>query len=209
VESCRFLVADCAAAKFTPPLLAVTDRIRPHPACASQGSNAAFSIVEVQITADRGARLGDAVVGLQICLLVFDRFPQPLDKYVVAPRTLAVHAMEEPALRSGGSVRCRDFGAGRGFEVAARQDRGADAGERFFVRSARRGRHAERKAMINRSHDLPIVRQAELLNVSRGSVYYEPQPASAEDPAIMLAADLNRMSSESLSVERGLLTMLR
>ncbi len=43
--------------------------------------------------------------------------------------------------------------------------------------------------MINRSHDLPITRQAELLNVSRGSVYYEPQPASAEDLAIMRRID--------------------
>ena len=31
---------------------------------------------------------------------------------------------------------------------------------------------AERKAMIDREHDLPIARQAEALNVSRGSVYY-------------------------------------
>jgi putative transposase len=43
--------------------------------------------------------------------------------------------------------------------------------------------------MINRSHDLPITRQAELLNISRGSVYYEPQPASAEDLAIMRRID--------------------
>src|SRR5438874_11925058 len=33
-------------------------------------------------------------------------------------------------------------------EVAACKDRGADAGERFFGRSARQSRFAERKAMI-------------------------------------------------------------
>jgi hypothetical protein len=34
---------------------------------------------------------------------------------------------------------------------------------------------AERKAMIDREHDLPIVKQAEILKISRGSVYYLPQ----------------------------------
>src|SRR4051794_5306385 len=34
------------------------------------------------------------------------------------------------------------------------EDRRADAGERFFGRSARQGGFAERKAMIDRSHDL-------------------------------------------------------
>src|SRR5258708_22323052 len=33
------------------------------------------------------------------------------------------------------------------------QDRGADAGERFFGRCARQSGRAERKAMIDRSHD--------------------------------------------------------
>jgi transposase-like protein len=40
------------------------------------------------------------------------------------------------------------------------------AGERFFGRRAHQGRHAERKAMIDRTHDLPIARQAEVLNIS-------------------------------------------
>ena len=30
--------------------------------------------------------------------------------------------------------------------------------------------------MIDRTHDLPVVRQAELLELARSSVYYEPQP---------------------------------
>jgi len=38
------------------------------------------------------------------------------------------------------------------------------------VRSAKRP--AERKAMIDRSHDLPIAKQAAALNIGRGSVYY-------------------------------------
>src|SRR4051795_8352081 len=36
---------------------------------------------------------------------------------------------------------------------------------------AGQGGFAERKAMIDRSHDLPITRQAKVLNVNRGSVY--------------------------------------
>jgi putative transposase len=35
--------------------------------------------------------------------------------------------------------------------------------------------------MIDRSHDLPIARQAKILNISRSNVYYEPRPISAED----------------------------
>src|ERR1019366_6749418 len=68
--------------------------------------------------------------------------------------------------------------AGRRCEVAARQDRRADAGERFFRRRAHQGGIAERKAMIDREHDLSITKQAEVLKISRGSVYYLPRPVS-------------------------------
>src|SRR5471032_2829191 len=71
-------------------------------------------------------------------------------------------------------------------EVAARQDRGADAGER---RSAHQGGIAERKAMIDREHDLSITRQAEVLKISRGSVYYLPRPVSSADLEIMRQLD--------------------
>jgi putative transposase len=39
--------------------------------------------------------------------------------------------------------------------------------------------------MIDIAHDLPIIRQAELLNISRSSVYYRPSPISAADLTIM------------------------
>jgi putative transposase len=48
---------------------------------------------------------------------------------------------------------------------------------------------AERKAMIDRSHALPLSRQAEELGISRGSLYYRPQPASAADLALMRRMD--------------------
>ena len=34
--------------------------------------------------------------------------------------------------------------------------------------------------MIDRGHDLPISKQAEVLRISRGSVYYLPRPVPVE-----------------------------
>lgn len=43
--------------------------------------------------------------------------------------------------------------------------------------------------MIDAAHDLPIRRQAELLEVSRSNVYYLPRPASETDLAVMRRID--------------------
>jgi len=43
--------------------------------------------------------------------------------------------------------------------------------------------------MIARTHDLPISKQAEAVNISRGSVYYLPRPVSEADLAIMRRLD--------------------
>ena len=43
--------------------------------------------------------------------------------------------------------------------------------------------------MIDRDHALSITRQAELLNISRGTVYYSPRPVSAADLALMRRID--------------------
>ena len=43
--------------------------------------------------------------------------------------------------------------------------------------------------MIDRDHDLPITKQAEVLRISRGSVYYLPRPVSAADLALMRRLD--------------------
>ena len=48
---------------------------------------------------------------------------------------------------------------------------------------------AERKALIDRDHDLPVTKQAELLDISRGSVYYLPRLVSASDLALMRRLD--------------------
>ena len=46
-------------------------------------------VKEIQIHTQIGFGVRDRVVSLQIHLLVFDPFPKPLDKYVVAPAALA------------------------------------------------------------------------------------------------------------------------
>jgi putative transposase len=43
--------------------------------------------------------------------------------------------------------------------------------------------------MIDREHALPIKRQAELLNISRGTVYYHPEPVSQADLQLMRRID--------------------
>src|SRR5664279_252563 len=43
--------------------------------------------------------------------------------------------------------------------------------------------------MIDPEHDLPITQQAEILQISRSTVYYEPRPVSAEDLWLMRRID--------------------
>lgn len=43
--------------------------------------------------------------------------------------------------------------------------------------------------MINREHELPIKRQAELVGISRGDVYYLPRPVSDADQRLMRRID--------------------
>ncbi len=43
--------------------------------------------------------------------------------------------------------------------------------------------------MIDNAHDLPLSNQASCLNISRGSIYYEPVPVSASDLILMRRID--------------------
>src|SRR6202022_5071573 len=59
----------------------------------------------------------------------------------------------------------------------------------IFGRSAHQGGIAERKAMIDREHDLSITKQAGVLKISRGSVYYLPRAVSSADLDVMRRLD--------------------
>ena len=43
--------------------------------------------------------------------------------------------------------------------------------------------------MIDRTHELSVKRQAELVGISRGTAYYEPRPISDEDLTLMRRID--------------------
>ena len=58
----------------------------------------------------------------------------------------------------------------------------------FGIR-AQQSRPSERKEMIDRSHSLPIAKQAAVLNIARSSVYYLPAPVWKTDLAIMRRID--------------------
>ena len=62
--------------------------------------------------------------------------------------------------------------------------------------------------MIDREAALPIVRQCELLELSRSSVYYEPRPVSAADLALMRRLDELHLAHPFLGA-RKLATMLK
>src|SRR4029450_7903240 len=66
--------------------------------------------------------------------------------------------------------------------------------------------------MIDRAHDLPITKQAKVLRISRGSVYYLPRPVSAPHLGVMRHLDRlhleypfagSRMLQGLLSAEGG------
>ena len=64
----------------------------------------------------------------------------------------------------------------------------ADWKHQLLERAHQNG-HAERKEMIDPEHKLSITRQDELVNISRGSVYYLPVPTSATDLLLMRRID--------------------
>ena len=49
-------------------------------------------VVEVDEPADVRPGIARGLAGLEVDLLVFDRLPEALDQYIVAPAPLAVHA---------------------------------------------------------------------------------------------------------------------
>ena len=74
--------------------------------------------------------------------------------------------------------------------------------ENDFLERALARRAFQRKAMIDRHHKLALTKQAALLGISRGSVYYEPAPVSAADLALMRRLDELHWSSLLQSCNR-------
>jgi putative transposase len=56
--------------------------------------------------------------------------------------------------------------------------------------------------MIDRTHPLPVIRQARLLGLSRSSVYYEPVPVRASNLALMAAMDEVHMELPFYGIRR-------
>ena len=44
---------------------------------------------------------------------------------------------------------------------------------------------SERKAMLDRTHDLPVTQQCKILSLSRSSAYYKPEETSQSDLALL------------------------
>ncbi|MDH2240313.1 IS3 family transposase [Pigmentiphaga sp. GD03639] len=59
----------------------------------------------------------------------------------------------------------------------------------FFRKRAHQGGIAERKAMIDRTHALPVSRQAKLVGIARSSVYYQARPVNDRDLMLMRRID--------------------
>lgn len=59
----------------------------------------------------------------------------------------------------------------------------------FFKRRAHQVGIAERKAMIDRRHTLPVSQQTRLVGIARSSAYYRPQPVSEADQLLMRRID--------------------
>src|SRR5882672_2213964 len=115
----------------------------------------------------------------------------------------ALRGPPEPDLRveeaaagaRGAGVRSRDGNRGRGgpgarAREAARQDRRADRGARFFSAEVRKMSAPDRRGLLDRDHGkLSIRRQCALLGVARSGVYRAPRPANDNDLAVMRRLD--------------------
>ncbi len=56
--------------------------------------------------------------------------------------------------------------------------------------------------MIQKTHQLPRTRRCELLDIPRSSSYYQPQPVSEEDQALMRLIDRIHLEKPYLSSRR-------
>src|SRR6202040_853198 len=100
----------------------------------------ALLVIEAEPGADAGLRLGDAGIGVEVDLLIFEAPPQPLDEDVVHVAALAVHADGDPvALQGAGEVVAGELAALVGVE-----DLGAAVQQERFLESLDTELRAER-----------------------------------------------------------------
>src|SRR5437764_13917595 len=91
----------------------------------------ALCVVEAEVATDRGAGLGNPLVGSEIHLLILHRAPDPLDENVVTPCAFAVHANGDAVPEEdAGEVGAGELAALIGVEDAPP----AVLGERLFKR---------------------------------------------------------------------------
>src|SRR5215207_9216676 len=97
-----------------------------------------------------------------------------------------------------------ESGAGlpRACARAARQDRGADHGARFFVQRARALPRPERQALIDAEAKMPITTQCQLLGLSRSSAYYRPRGVSEADLTLMRRLDERHLEHPFLGARK-------
>lgn len=84
----------------------------------------------------------------------------------------------------------------------ARQDWRADDGARFFIQRARALPRSERQAIITREGELSVVRQCQLLDLCRSSMYYTPRPVSDADLALMRRLDALHLAHPFLGARK-------
>jgi putative transposase len=117
----------------------------------------------------------------------------PTSPQLMAPTTARIHAIQSRLLKTNrhlcGLRACAVMTMEESKEKTETVLDCLGSPFRFFGRRAHQGRHAERKAMIDRSHDLPVGRQAQLVNISRGSAYYTAKPVSDGDLKLMRRVD--------------------
>ena len=56
--------------------------------------------------------------------------------------------------------------------------------------------------MINRDHELPLVKQCRVLEIARSGIYYEPKPASDDDLHLMRLIDEIHLAKPYLGIRR-------
>src|SRR5215831_2551113 len=119
-----------------------------------------FAIVEAEMASNGAAGFTDALVGSQIHFLVFDASPQTLNKHIVSPGPLAIHAdRNSPVGKNTGERRAGELAA----LICVEDVRLAVTSQRIFKRrNAERGFHGDRQPPRQHAATEPIEHDGEV-----------------------------------------------